>query len=1430
VPHKPEGKPNRRRWWQRLVRALAFCAVLLCGAYFTLPFWAPVGLIKRHLARKMSRQTRLPVEIGNLRLSWSRGIELTDLRIGSPPGFSDGPMIAVDHIRADFSPLDMFVRKQIAWMEIRGPRVLIDIDADGNVNLAPLEDLQFDANARRISVNDGAAVLRLPQHHQELHLQVSNVEYLSGRVHKLGRVTVSATLGQAGGGAPVGVRLAAGSSETPVAADAVFNFANVDLAQLPLAKLLGLPLRKLSGICRGSVNLQINRRGVVDQFSFSVRVRDLDVQPTDGPAFPVIDEAHLRITAAYDPIAGHLDVQSASIRLPGMDLAGRGEVSTDIGRGNWQAIKTLELEGVLHPSQLAGLLTGRPDLPAKLEVAGPVGFQLTLNREKSSFQASVALHATEAEIRRAGKIIKPVGRKADITAETSLDLRTRRLEVKPNAGKLTLGDNSFHTGGAVNDVRRLFELLTSPDGLSCSGLLRIGTLLSAEGNCEIRDVDSLLQFAGWSNGPASVLELTGPVVASWSLVEQDGPSLKLTISAPQETELAISWFLHKPAGQPLELDLVAGLDAGGRTLRGITCVLAAGNGRIHVTDGSIEFSDEPGIAGSPVARASCRLRVDNVQPLLSWFGPLGILAPGQIRGNVTGSFDMRPDGVGVSANVLADLTELEIAAGLLRKPVGKSAVIQAAFGHRAGESGILETLDLSAQLSECLLSAGLAASSFIRPDDLQWSLTFDFADAAVLTDTFPAVKQALRGGQLAGPLRIHTTSRQGTRGIEFGLSCHADDLKLTIGGRPSRQKPAGVPLRLDVAGVLLPPREGSVAAVLDNAVALLGESRLQASGRFEIRPFAVGAWTNRLKDFEMELAAALAAEEPLMPLLPELSDLRRAYGLSGRLGLALRVSGTDQRISVSGSADAAKLALEWPGLSALGPLTKPSDLPATGEFEMTIPRDLSAVQLNNLQMRIGDVKLLADARAEFGPSAPMAADAHVSAWITKGDTLCALIPSLRSQEWTGRAFLDGQIKFEQGRGPTISAATFQARRLAGRIAGKGVRLSGVVSVRDVQLTPEEHLQVGSVQTDDLELAVEDNRGWLTADLSGLPDRPSGSFRLLATRLDEAELRDWTAKVLAEAASQPVAAPATTGRLADSQADALRDRARDLVSEFRRRTQSARLEGQITIDHFRTFDPAVRQSYDVRQVEAAGAIDRGHCQGSYTAALNGGTVRAAVDVRLEDPVPIVAYETSMQDLVAMENIQPQLALFFPGNTVYGLFSRKEQSTAPLESAIAGALDWRHPLAQTGTAETVTTDGLVEGRAAPRFVANVFPGLNLAQYRYNRMMSFTTFRPDGSAESDMVFSGPVYDMYIEGTTDADSIGRYQIGVILLGSPQSAEWNHVYRQGRIPILKIKARIEGGRMHDEEVSYPWPNETLFVVFLKNNIFYRIWLAARKG
>jgi hypothetical protein len=96
--------------------------------------------------------------------------------------------------------------------------------------------------------------------------------------------------------------------------------------------------------------------------------------------------------------------------------------------------------------------------------------------------------------------------------------------------------------------------------------------------------------------------------------------------------------------------------------------------------------------------------------------------------------------------------------------------------------------------------------------------------------------------------------------------------------------------------------------------------------------------------------------------------------------------------------------------------------------------------------------------------------------------------------------------------------------------------------------------------------------------------------------------------------------------------------------------------------------------------------------------------------------------------------------------------------------------------------------------------------------------------------MIFDGYNYDLYIGGVTDASRLAKYEIGVILLGSAGSPEFNHNYRGNRIPVLNFSARIVDGAFQDENIRYPLPTETAFKVFLQRNPFYQLYLAAQKN
>ena len=228
-----------------------------------------------------------------------------------------------------------------------------------------------------------------------------------------------------------------------------------------------------------------------------------------------------------------------------------------------------------------------------------------------------------------------------------------------------------------------------------------------------------------------------------------------------------------------------------------------------------------------------------------------------------------------------------------------------------------------------------------------------------------------------------------------------------------------------------------------------------------------------------------------------------------------------------------------------------------------------------------------------------------------------------------------------------------------------------------------------------------------------------------------------------------------------------------------------------------------------------------------AILNGGSYRVSVDADANDPSQPVAMTFDLLNVIGTPEIQPQLAKYFPGNTVGGLFTRSEKLQESLSASIAYFLDHRYPWTPVGSAKTIATDGYIVGRAVPEWMAGIFPQLNLQRYEYDTMTGFATFFVDGVAKNDMIFSGAQYDVYMEGTTDAENRAEYTVGLLVVGG--SAEWNHAWKTGRLPLLKVRGTIYGGELLDREVSFLWPNETIMAVAVRNNPVVRAFINRQK-
>ena len=101
--------------------------LVLLGAYVTLPWWVPTGLVRDYLAARMSEQMWVEVSIRDLSLDWAEGVQIRDFSVDSPEGFSRHPMLVVDRLSAEFSPIDFFLRERMAWMEMHRPRLSVEV-------------------------------------------------------------------------------------------------------------------------------------------------------------------------------------------------------------------------------------------------------------------------------------------------------------------------------------------------------------------------------------------------------------------------------------------------------------------------------------------------------------------------------------------------------------------------------------------------------------------------------------------------------------------------------------------------------------------------------------------------------------------------------------------------------------------------------------------------------------------------------------------------------------------------------------------------------------------------------------------------------------------------------------------------------------------------------------------------------------------------------------------------------------------------------------------------------------------------------------------------------------------------------------------------------------------------------------------------------
>ncbi len=1443
VKSRRRRRRPKRSGRQKVFRAGVFVFAALAVLYATLPWWAPRQYLADKIARDLSDVLSVPVSISSLKMSWSEGVTVSDVRIGNGDGFGEGDMVVVETLRCDLSPIRMLWTGGLKWMELTGVRLDVVFDRDGQANVAALGPLMEMPPPGWMAFRRTTATAQFPDHDRLLRLDVSDLQYRAGKLENVGAVTMSAELSQEGRIAPITLKASAGETYegTPdfgepgrVAAAASFRFAGVDISQLNLPGLLSLPLKRLSGYASGQMDCRFDRTGRVGQFSLELCVKNLDAQPAVGPSIPVIEKADLTLTATSDPIYESIDVRAFDLHLPGVELKGRGRLHADALAGRWEALRSLEISGWVNPTTVATLLTGRsPTLPGRMEFDGNVGVNISLRGDKSQMSFSLALDATAATIRNGCHIGKPAGRKLTAEIHGNVEKHTWRLWTDPSRpAELRIGRNRFTGNGSLRNVRRALEGMDWWGGWKIVELDSIGDLL-----------------AGFSAGKCTIppdVRLDGEAGGQW-FIENDKVGLR-NVRLPKGTSMSLGDWFVKPVDQSIEMDLSSTVTTDPPALDDVRLRIGTGHvgpsrWDVNIEDGRLAFI--PGADGeveSGYIRLDGRYGVRGIAEMLACI-PAGGEWKKRLAGSLTGKVSVMLSESMSRFYTSVNVTQLQADTGRsFRKVAGQPAEVTLDFrsddtlGPNLRNRLTVRVESASAKFDGTLTfpavdadASTIRCSGSLRVPDAAWLLQ-SVCTEAMLRRLDPL---GIHGSVVAS-LRAEISDES----VTGEMSCNADDLQFSLPGGDSEALPnksRGSALRLRLAGGI----DEKTAAI--NIFSLdVGRSNVSVTGKIHLcadakSPPEGSYWPGPgVAGANLDIQARLVPDLTAKALIPELAKLAERYGLNGAMRFAGKIQADEKAINAAGEFDATGLGIAFldkkasrkhpPGQkpNSVGKrigktieyiaarFSKPRGERAVGRINLTIPADFSRIKVRDVFIDTGFFQLRADATL---PKTHDSCSVHVALSVSDLHRLVGLFPRLTRYRPAGAIFIEGLYR-RNGEEGVLDYVTLQADNASATINKKRCRVDG--SVMAEKVTPDgPYLRIKRFATDSFEFAVGANHGFVVADLRDPMRNPSGKVTLLCTRLDTFDLERWIVGDGVESAKKTLNTKTLAG-LAD-----------EAIAGLREILSKSDLHCRVQIERLRYFDPKVRAFFEPRGMIADVHVEKGKVAVGYRCGLNGGIMEHKYSVDLGDADTRVALKVDLTELMVDKNILAQISQEFPGNTIYGTFSQDKEITYSLRDMVMNLLDYRYNPVPVGTAKTVATEGVVRGKGAPKWMIHIFPGLNLTTYRYQKMTGFAEYFSDGTAENDMIFNGP-YDIYMVGTTDAKGIARYTIGVILLSAPQSPEFNHLLRQGRVPILKFQARIKDGRFYDEVVSYTRPDEAAYRIFLANNIFYRLWLNAK--
>jgi hypothetical protein len=1478
------SKP-RRRAWKILVRIVIALAVVLVAAVVLLPSLMPQSIVRRQVAAALKERLGRPVTVEWARFGWGGGLEVRGLSIRRGEGADETTLARADVVTARFNPVESLKAvlggdPPLDFLRVEGLEVWLAPD-DFERWQSPIQPLtapdgtsapegQAARPPRAIQVTGGT--IHFENKALGRSLTLGNLHASLGQLESTGQgyVNLEAALP---GAQPGQVRIWAGLESLDLAGQKrpAGSF-TIEWTGAAWSEILDVITgdADLKGAMRqtsGRVACTFGRGGWAAEGAVTATAVTIP-QMADWPGLTLPDAVlgfQVRQTAAEKPI----EVGLVKFSAPGINLKASGVIHPETSLAALVAPAAPEKKATAKPKAKA---SSEPPPPPPQPRPPRLSFHATGSILWAPLCQSVPALKSLADrfeqLSGGAEIAAHLESNADglrLTGYADL-LHTQAAwaqSFKKEAGRamrLEVDAQIPETLSAV-DLARL-ELITEAGHAIAKGHLAapapegtVGRRLAGawvEVRADIRETETLLAMLPGLTSRLAPVEASGPmeILASCRPVEEKAateakapsPAWIARVRADMTaTRLTVTDHGQKRPNVQAVFDATAVLDPDGRQINvfGAGAALAGSSLRWEGVANMLWTE-----TGSPTARFEGTLKAAALEAALPVLAPgrfeandppvagavtldvLGDLTEGQLRGQVKadlaslkvhiGDYFVKPAGQAASVGLSASWRpEMAADGGTAHRVLAEADVrLPGARVQLFGRGAVEARWKIQELAEEDAGRQALVLSTTFSPDSTLEARVAATDLGRALAQS-PALERGLEGQVLEGSAEAALAMTLKTDVLQVTGS--ADLTGAVVRLAQSLNKPAAMPMKLEVALAVSPPQEEALEVRLSKFEVRLGDSVAGASGRVKVLqphlsegPLAPDQILSLLKEADLEVRGDIRHTPEFRKALPCLeAPLYSRADLDGLTSLAASFSGTPLR---------GKVKLEFDGTACKilhgQAILKPAGTTATARLDVRYGEAPGELFIDDLALKLADSTVSAEARLLFdnprltAPEAPSAWTLHVEGRAPDAAALAALFPAR-----LGDMNPSGGITFKVRASGDPAGAELQSCDLSFDKAslvwlGKPCLINGPISYDGQRLA-----------TEGLNIVAGRSNVTLVAYIMQ-PDRaPTGSVILRGKALAWNELED-----LIEQTSEHVAAWAEAAAEAASEAappSAKRTGPQPLSEQLALYGQHvlarAQLSCQTNLDRITITVPSWEgATYELVGVTGEGRLaDQVMTFSGIKGTVNDGNFLAEVILDCHAEVPVLTISYDGRDLKMQDNLKPFVESTFPGMQVFGVVSQRNSNTRRLTGKAYA----------TGHGETILTDGLLEGPAAPAYITDLLPGLKLTQYRFKSMSSVFEDKGNGEVVNRMIFEGRNYDIYIFGTSNVET-GRvdYSMGVDLSVSLGSKVITRTLDQGKLPIMYATGRIKGSKFAEFSLRYLLPYEFAYEVFIRRNLLLELF------